>query len=533
MTRASKDPFGPDAIVGPYRLLREIGRGGMGRVLLARDTSAGDRQVAVKILLADTAHRALLEARFAREVRNLARLRHPGIVTILDAGTFADHPYLVMEHVAGRDLREFLFEGATLPGAQRIARIVRVIAQVAHAVEHAHRHGVAHRDIKPSNVRVAAGTDQAVLLDFGISKCLDDAGLTGIEVPGTALYMAPEQLDVRMHASDHLIDVWALGVTLYFALTGELPFKGDTPLALSHDVVHGEPEFPTRINGRISRELEELMLGCMRKDPRARIQSAGEVARTLDDVLARGAACAAPSAVLPPSRPAADAPTLLGTTFAAPSSAARAARAPQSRRRGLARVVVGLCCLALLLVGGDGRAVATSDAAAPALRDGSELRPLDRTPSLAVDPRVRTLLAADDAMARSVLLYTTDVDVQSRRSLLGALGALAEDRVGAALPRLRAFVHDNPKSSLVALARFWIATTLLLGGEAAEAARGYAEIVSDARRSQFAPRALLFAAAAHAALGDARTGDALLRRLAAEYPASPAARDADEPLRLF
>ena len=458
-----------------------------------------------------------------------------------------------MDYLPGRDLREFLFECAHLPGPQRIARIVAVLSQVAHAVAHAHAHGIAHRDIKPSNIRVAADTDAAVLLDFGISKCLDDVGLTGVEMPGTALYMAPEQLDVRLHASDHLIDIWALGVTLYVALTGELPFKGDTPLALSHDVVFAEPDPPSCINGRISRDLEEIVLGCMRKDARERIQSAAEVARLLERAHAaatssttigrdgrtwspaapaaayrrRPSRYARPSAPSWPSRTCtAEPPTALEPPPDGSGGTAATPATPRRRRALVARIVLSAACLAALtLARGMGVVEASRAQDEPAFRQDETIAPAT-TASLVADPRVAAMLADDDEVARSVLLYTADIDVQSRRNLMSALHALSADRAAEALPRLRSFARDNQKCSLITLARFWIATALLATGAPGDAIASYDEIVADAPKSRFAPRALLLQAAAQRALGDAGKSALLLQRLGSEYPTSQAARDA-------
>lgn len=547
----SCDPFAPGARIGPYHLIREIGRGGMGRVLLARDTATGDREIAFKVLLADTTHRPLLEARFQREIRNLARLRHPGIVTIFCAGSFAGHPYLVMDHLAGRDLREFLVEVAGLPEPERLARITTVLADVARAVEHAHASGVVHRDIKPSNVRVTSPDDVPVLLDFGISKCLDDLGLTGIEMPGTALYMAPEQVDVRLRASEHLIDVWALGVTLYVALTGRAPFEGDSPLALSHDVLHAEPEPPSRINPAISPALEAAVLGCLAKDARERIPSAGALATLLDAAVERpmrpvqsgrehdavvvaehlsAAAAAAPEA--PTVALPADATAIAETVLAAPAWNAWpvAAEPTRSRRDVVARIALALACLVLLAVTRDLRIAPharTADAAA-----------VDRSGSgadgrgLADEPRLRRMLADDDRLARSVLLYTADVTGPSRRALLAALRALRQGRTAAAVPALQSFTRDNPRSTLAPVARFWIATALLAAGRAREARDAYEEILVTTPRSSVAPRALLLEASAERTLGDRAAHDRLLARLAADYPGTDAARAASQPLPL-
>ena len=547
------DPFAPGRRIGPYHLLREIGRGGMGRVLLARDTATGDREVAFKVLLADTTHRPLLEARFQREIRNLARLRHPGIVTIFCAGSFAGHPWLVMDHLAGRDLREYLAEIASLPEDERIVRVTATLADVARAVEHAHASGVVHRDIKPSNVRVTRDGDVPVLLDFGISKCLDDLGLTGIEMPGTALYMAPEQVDVRLRASEHLIDVWALGVTLYVALTRRAPFDGDSALALSHDVLHAEPAPPSRLNAAIPPALEAAVLGCLVKDARERIPSAGALADLLDAAIGTGIAAR------PGPRPAtpdvatridadgvngvnggslADVPleesaTVLGgdaTAFAATAWSAWPVEPEPARpwRDVTARVALALACLVLLAVTRDLRIAPSgrsADAATTSSRADARRGPAD-------DPRLRAMLADDDRLARSVLLYTSDVAGPSRRALLGALRALRQGRPDAALPGLASFVRDNPDSTLAPLARFWSATVMLASGRADEARDAYDAIVATAPRSSVAPRALLLEASASRVLGDRATHDRLLARLAADYPGSDAARVAEGPLPL-
>jgi serine/threonine protein kinase len=560
----ARDPFAPGARIGPYHLIREIGRGGMGRVLLAHDLATGEREVALKVLLADTTHRPLLEARFQREIRNLARLRHRGIVTIFCAGSFAGHPYLVMDHLAGRDLREYLVEIAPLPETERLARVTRVLAEVARAVEHAHASGVVHRDIKPSNVRITHDGDTPVLLDFGISKCLDDLGLTGIEMPGTALYMAPEQVDVRLRASEHLIDVWALGVTLYVALTGRAPFAGDSALALSHDVLHTDPVPPSQINPEIPPVLEQAVLGCLVKDAHARVASAGALATLLDDALAvlappagtppanasardardtssSATATATAVAVTHASLPLAEHVTVLDADAdaAAPSALAEtawsawpAAQDPvRARRDVVARVVLALACLVLLALTRDLRGI-PSGRTADAADAGAAAARAEQGAGIAAEPQLRTMLADDDRLARSVLLYTSDLAGPSRRALLDALRALRQGRTEAALAALQTFVGDNPRSTLAPVARFWIATALLAGGHAQEARDAYEQIVATTPHSAVAPRALLLEASAARTLGDRDAHDRLLARLAADYPDSDAAHAATGPLPL-
>jgi hypothetical protein len=514
-------PFAPGSQAGPYRILRELGRGGMGRVLLAQDTSTGGRLVALKVLIADTTHRPLLEARFQREIKNLAKLRHPGIVTVFTAGAVQGHPYLAMDYLVGRELNEFAVECAALPGPERIERLGRTMAEVARAVAYAHSKGVVHRDIKPSNIRIAAETDAAVLLDFGISKCLDDIGLTGIEMPGTALYMAPEQFDARLLVGEPLIDVWALGVNLYFALTGRPPFHGEDHFALSHAVTHLEPEPPRSIDGDISPELEELILGCLRKDPHARIPSADAVAGGLEAALGTDA---------PPrelGRGALRPEPVAGRLGEPPTTSPGGRRAARARTRAAAFLLLGIVLASAALAGWIRTEGAAGDDALLAGRVDPTLEPT-APPAEFTDreQRIRGLLADDHEVVRSVLLYTSEIDVQHRRGLMAALTDLQAGRFEDALPKLQGFVREHPRSSLVPLVRFWIGTCFFEVGRLQDAIGEYDDLARTAPRSAFAPRAMLFEAASLFALGDTSKGQMLVRRLGEEYPDTEPAREA-------
>lgn len=525
MAASTDSPFAPGSQAGPYQILRELGRGGMGRVLLARDTATGGRPVALKVLIADTTHRPLLEARFQREINNLAKLRHPGIVTVFTAGAVQGHPYLAMDYLVGRDLNEFAVECAELAGPARIRRLGVVMLEVTRAVAHAHSKGVVHRDIKPSNIRVTAEADTAVLLDFGISKFLDDIGLTGVEMPGTALYMAPEQFDARLLVSEPAIDIWALGVNLYFILTGRLPFQGDSHAALSHAVAHVEPSSPRSLDREISPALEEIVLGCLRKDPRARVRSAEALARGLGEALGASAT-----------------PIEVGGREAPRPAVARELRAPEttspsglaqrrsSSRRRSAAVLLPAIALASVTLGGW---IQTERAAGGDLllarREGVEVA-MDRRKRASEVPdregRLRPLLTADHEVVRSVLVYTSEIEVRHRRSLMAALADLRAGRFEDALPKLRGFAREHPQSSLVPLVRFWIGTCHYEIGEVEEAVREYEDIVRTEPRSAFAPRAMLFESAALFALGDDAGGRALVRRLGDEYRDTEPAREA-------
>ncbi len=277
--------FVPGQMVGPYRILREIGRGGMGAVFLCEDTAIGDRQVALKVIL-DT-HGAGIEMidRFKREVKNLGKLRHPNIVQVLYAGEHEGHPYFVMEYVPGREFTRWLGEVGSLAEPQRIRAIVDLVMKVCEGVAHAHRNGMVHRDLKPQNILVRED-GEPLILDFGISKHQDDTTLTGgTTSPGTPSYMAPEQFEPQLIVKEHLIDVWALGTILYAALTRERPFRGQSLASVTYQVVHGSPIAPTKLNPDIPPALEAIVLECLEKDPHKRPQSVEDLRQRLESAL--------------------------------------------------------------------------------------------------------------------------------------------------------------------------------------------------------------------------------------------------------
>jgi serine/threonine protein kinase len=222
---------------GRYLLGTLLGRGGMADVYRAQDRTLG-RDVAVKMLRERTADPSDRE-RFVAEARTLARLNHPNLVTILDAGTDEEHPYLVLELVTGPSLAEALREsGNGLP----FAEVARIGAQLAAALAHCHAAGIVHRDVKPGNILLAPG-GRALLTDFGIARLLDDSVLhtrTGFTI-GTASYLAPEQV-----RGDHLtpaVDLYSLGLVLIEAGTGRRSYTG-TPVEAAMARLHRRPEIP-------------------------------------------------------------------------------------------------------------------------------------------------------------------------------------------------------------------------------------------------------------------------------------------------
>jgi Tol biopolymer transport system component len=276
--------------LGRYRLVRLLGRGGMGEVWEGRDERL-ERQVAVKVLPLALAADPAAEKRFRREAVALARLLHPNIVTLFDVGSAdpgvgVEYPFIVMELVAGRSLSERLAEGR-LP----VGECVELFEQIARALAAAHATGVVHRDLKPANVMI--GSDgQVKVLDFGLARLLEPAGdvredsLTGTGVVlGSYHYMAPEQ--ARGEHATPAADVFSLGVMLYEALTGLKPFEGSTPVSVLHGIVAGRHAPIEEVAAGLPDTVTAVVRRCMEADPRRRYPDGRALAADLR--AARGA----------------------------------------------------------------------------------------------------------------------------------------------------------------------------------------------------------------------------------------------------
>ncbi|MEN6557907.1 MAG: serine/threonine-protein kinase, partial [Thermoguttaceae bacterium] len=240
---------------GPYELVRELGRGGMGVVYEARQKGL-DRSVAIKMILAGHLASPELVRRFQAEARAAARLRHSHIVAIHDVGQWNGQDYFAMEYVDGPSLAERIAAGPVDP-----SQAVRWVAAVARAVEHLHQHGVVHRDLKPSNILLDAN-EQPFVTDFGLAKIFaeqEDRTATGV-IAGTPSYMSPEQAAGRPAEVGPASDVFSLGAILYELLTGTPPFHAESPLDTLLEVLRDDPPWPRSLNPRISRGLERICL---------------------------------------------------------------------------------------------------------------------------------------------------------------------------------------------------------------------------------------------------------------------------------
>ncbi|MFE6814160.1 protein kinase [Streptomyces sp. NPDC057677] len=275
---SSAESWGVGGVVGDgrYRLTHRLGRGGMAEVFAAEDVRLG-RTVAVKLLRADLAEDPVSKARFTREAQSVAGLNHHAIVAVYDSGedlvAGRPVPYIVMELVEGRTIRDLLLS-AEAPGPEQALIIV---SGVLEALAYSHQHGIVHRDIKPANVIITHGGAVKVM-DFGIARALHGAQSTMTQtgmVMGTPQYLSPEQALGK--AVDHRSDLYATGCLLYELLALRPPFTGETPLSVVYQHVQDAPVPPSDVTQSVPPELDGLVMRSLAKDPDDRFQSAEEM----------------------------------------------------------------------------------------------------------------------------------------------------------------------------------------------------------------------------------------------------------------
>jgi len=286
-------PPGLPRAFGPYRLVEEIGRGGMGVVYRAEDPELR-RSVAVKLMLAGAHSTETALRRFHREAATAAGLQHPNIVAIHDYGEVDGQPYYAMDLVAGRDLAA-LCAGRPLP-ARRAAELLRLLAG---AVRYAHERGVVHCDLKPSNVLIDA-EGRTRITDFGLAKQLGaptGATLTG-QMLGSPSYASPEQAAGRSAEIGTASDVYGLGALFYHLLTGRAPFNAATPTETLRLVLDTDPPPPRLLNPSLPHDLDTICLKCLAKEPARRYASAAEVEEDIERYLDRRPIRAQPPSAL-------------------------------------------------------------------------------------------------------------------------------------------------------------------------------------------------------------------------------------------
>lgn len=270
-------------LAGRYAISEFIGQGGMATVYRGTDTKLG-RDVAIKVMRASLADDEQFRNRFRQEAQSASRLAHPSIVRVFDAGDDLIQtgegpqrlPFIVMELVEGQNLRDLVRQ-------ERLTHTeaCRVVDSVLGALEYSHRAGIVHRDIKPANIMVTS-TGQVKVMDFGIARAVSDTSSTvqqTTEILGTAAYFSPEQ--AKGETVDTRTDLYSTGVLLYELLTGDVPFRGDTAVAVAYQHVSERPKVPSERDPSVSPELDRVVLHSLAKDRARRFQTATEFREAL------------------------------------------------------------------------------------------------------------------------------------------------------------------------------------------------------------------------------------------------------------
>ena len=261
-------PFAVGENIGPYRIIEQLGQGGMATVFKAYHASL-DRYVALKVLHPAFNEDTTFEARFQREARVVAKLEHPHIVPVYDYAEHEKRPYLVMKYIEGDTLKARLSEGPL--SSEEIARVVDTVGS---ALAYAHRHGVLHRDIKPSNVLVSKDGEM-YLADFGLARMAQsgESTLSSDMIMGTPQYISPEQA-LGKSDLDARTDIYSFGVMLYEMVVGQVPFSADTPFSVIHDHIYTPLPLPHTVNPNVPEAVERVLLKSLAKDRADRYKDA-------------------------------------------------------------------------------------------------------------------------------------------------------------------------------------------------------------------------------------------------------------------
>ena len=267
------------AVAGRYSIEREIGRGGMGRVYLARDVAL-ERPVAMKVLPPDQASNPGMRERFLKEARTAARLSHPNIVPIFAVEEIGEFVFFVMAYIEGQTLRQCVAARGALPTGTG----ARILRDVAWALAYAHSQGVVHRDVKPENILLESSSDRALVSDFGIAQVRSAEGASDADqVLGTPEFMSPEQASGK--PVDHRSDLYSLGVVAFYVFSGRVPFAGRTaPAVLAQHIAKPAPRLGTAAPG-VPRGIAALVDQCLAKSAEDRVQKGEQVLEVLAGIL--------------------------------------------------------------------------------------------------------------------------------------------------------------------------------------------------------------------------------------------------------
>ena len=386
--------------VGPYRIITQLGSGGMATVYKAYH-AALDRYVAIKVM-----HQALKQdpnflGRFQREAKIVARLEHPHIVPVYDFSEHEGQPYLVMRFVEGETLKSRMQAGKLT-----LAQVMDIMRPVCQALDYAHNQGVLHRDIKPSNILITP-QNGVFLTDFGLAKIAQtgESTLSQDMMVGTPQYISPEQAQ-GCSDLDARTDIYSLGVVLYELLVGRVPFQADTPYAVVHDHIFTPLPMPRSLNPALPEPFERVLLKALAKERDDRYTSVSDFLAALEKAAAEAAQAA--STVAAPVEPPKAAPTVVAPTEKPSASAAPSAR--KSRRTlwiALGGIGLLLLCVAAFLV-------ATSQSGRAQLQSARRLRDQGR-----IDQALVEYDAAAKANAKLLSAYREPAELLMNRGQPG------------------------------------------------------------------------------------------------------------------
>jgi len=312
---------GANAIFGKYKVLSEIARGGMGIIYKIYDPGL-KRELALKLMLQGEGATEVAIKRFMLEARAAANLKHPNIITVHEMGEIEGQFYFTMDFIDGCSFQDIFMSDRRMP--ENV--FVQHMTAVCSALEAAHNQGIIHRDLKPANIMLENQTNRVVLMDFGLAKDTSSMSIQSITgaVFGSPAYMSPEQAQGQTHEIDHRSDIYSMGVILYEGLTGKKPFHGETAFETISMVVNNEPVRPQTIApGAVSKDMENIILRCMEKDPDRRYQKAQDLRNDLLAYLKGDSVSARPiPAPIRFWRKARRRPVMLGLVAASPLIAA-------------------------------------------------------------------------------------------------------------------------------------------------------------------------------------------------------------------
>ncbi len=291
-------PFNPGENIGPYRIVEQLGQGGMATVYKAYH-AALDRYVALKVLHPAFGEDPNFEARFRREARLVAKLEHPNIIPVYDYSEHEKRPFLVMKYIEGETLKARMARGPL--GTVELTEIIEAIGA---ALSYAHKTGILHRDIKPSNVLLTS--DKSIYLaDFGLARIasMGESTLSGDMIMGTPQYISPEQAMGKKDLDDGT-DIYSFGVMLYEMVVGQVPFNADTPFSIIHDHIYTPLPIPHKINPSVPEPVERVLLKTLSKERADRYKSVDEMVKAFKQAwLSAGVPMQGTTITLPPQPP--------------------------------------------------------------------------------------------------------------------------------------------------------------------------------------------------------------------------------------